>query len=155
MIKMGNCSIKAVSDGQNPNSIRVFGGSGEAFEFNYPKLAGDILQEYPGYRIYGQSCASSPLSGDETLAGGQVYYLIPQGTNPRIVQYRKVNLQPKIQVSPLRRKNGMWKAKVVIGTKQLEEILAEEGNTEILIAQLRAAAANSAPDRKNAERYFC
>jgi hypothetical protein len=45
-------------------------------------------------------------------------------------------------VSPQRR-NGVWKAKVVIGSKQLEEILAVEGNTHALIDQLRFAAAEA------------
>nr|XP_043606411.1 uncharacterized protein LOC122578503 [Erigeron canadensis] len=54
------------------------------------------------------------------------------------------NLSDKsgFEVLPPPRK-GVWKVKLVINTKQLEEILSEDGNTEALIEQMRAAAASS------------
>ncbi|KAL0684365.1 hypothetical protein Bca4012_051213 [Brassica carinata] len=87
-----------------------------------------IMEEY--YR--SRSCRSlPPIKEEETLG-----YLVRQGTlSPRRVG-------ATIQVSPQRR-NGVWKAKVVIGSKQLGEILAVEGNTHALIDQLRIAAAEA------------
>ncbi|XP_024010024.1 uncharacterized protein LOC18014968 [Eutrema salsugineum] len=141
---MGNCSQRAVSDG---------GGSVTVIQTD----SRNIMEEY--YRNRG--CSSLPITREKTLG-----YLVRQGTlSPRTVG-------PKIQVSPQRR-NGVWKAKVVIGSKQLEEILAVEGNTHALIDQLRFAAAaaeassNSASEmvrgrrnlssgsRKNSDTYFC
>ncbi|GKC36342.1 dihydroxy-acid dehydratase [Tanacetum coccineum] len=46
------------------------------------------------------------------------------------------------EVLPAPRK-GVWKVKLVINTKQLEDILSEEVNTEALIEQMRIAAASS------------
>lgn len=112
---MGNCSQRAVSDG---------GGSVTVIATN----SRNILEEY--YR--SRRCSSLPITREKTLG-----YLVRQGTtSPRGV------LGPRIQVSPQRR-NGVWKAKVVIGSKQLEEILAVEGNTHALIDQLRFAAAEA------------
>ncbi|KAG7552698.1 hypothetical protein ISN45_Aa06g032890 [Arabidopsis thaliana x Arabidopsis arenosa] len=141
---MGNCSQRAVSDGGG--SVTVIATDSR-----------NIMEEY--YR--SRRCSSLPITREKTLG-----YLVRQGTtSPRGV------LGPKIQVSPQRR-NGVWKAKVVIGSKQLEEILAVEGNTHALIDQLRFAAAEalvsstsasemvrvkslSSRPRKNNENYFC
>ena len=100
----------------------------------------------------------------ETAAG--------RATEGRVVPIaipRQGTLSPRrvgatIQVSPQRR-NGVWKAKVVIGSKQLGEILAVEGNTHALIDQLRIAAAEASASeivggrnlssRKSKESYFC
>ncbi|KAL7608153.1 uncharacterized protein LOC111894291 [Lactuca sativa] len=46
------------------------------------------------------------------------------------------------EVLPPPRK-GVWKVKLVINTKQLEEILSEEVNTEALIEQMRAAVGST------------
>ncbi|MED6131995.1 hypothetical protein PIB30_015363 [Stylosanthes scabra] len=46
-------------------------------------------------------------------------------------------------------KNGVWRVKLVIDTKQLEEILSEQGNTEALIEKMRMAATSS-PTRSRA-----
>ncbi|CAN6846463.1 unnamed protein product [Brassica oleracea] len=109
-----------------------------------------IMEEY--YR--SRSCRSlPPIKEEETLG-----YLVRQGTlSPRRVG-------ATIQVSPQRR-NGVWKAKVVIGSKQLGEIFAVEGNTHALIDQLRIAAAEASASeivggrnlssRKSKESYFC
>lgn len=144
---MGNCSHRAVSD--------VGGSSVTVIQANYK----NTMEDY--YR--SQSFSSLPVTKEKTLG-----YLVRQGT----VSPKRVG--PKIQVSPQRRRNGVWKAKVVIGSKQLEEILAVEGNTHALIDQLRFAAAEAltsssstsssemvggrnllSRSRKNNENYFC
>lgn len=140
---MGNCSQRAVDDG---------GGSVTVIQTD----SRNIMEEY--YR--SRRCSSLPITRERSLG-----YLIRQGTtSPR-------GVGPKIQVSPQRR-NGVWKAKVVIGSKELEEIFAVEGNTHALIDQLRFAAAQalvsstsasdmvrvkslSSRSRKNNENYFC
>ncbi|KAF8113563.1 hypothetical protein N665_0048s0024 [Sinapis alba] len=135
---MGNCSQRAVSDGGG-YSVTVV-----------ERESKNIMEEYNRSR----SCSSlPPIKRDETLG-----YLVRQGTlSPRRVG-------GTIQVSPQRR-NGVWKAKVVIGSKQLGEILAVEGNTHALIDQLRIAAAEASASeivggrhlssRKSKESYFC
>ncbi|CAA7039701.1 unnamed protein product [Microthlaspi erraticum] len=143
---MGNCSHRAVSD-VGGSSVTVIQADSK-----------NIMEDY--YR--SQSFSSLPVTKEKTLG-----YLVRQGTlSPKRVG-------PKIQVSPQRRRNGVWKAKVVIGSKQLEEILAVEGNTHALIDQLRFAAAQAltssstsssemvggrnllSRSRKNNEKYFC
>ncbi|EEF43378.1 uncharacterized protein LOC8278535 [Ricinus communis] len=49
---------------------------------------------------------------------------------------------PAVQVLPSQ-SNGVWKVKLMISPKQLEEILSEERNTEALIEKMRMAAAAS------------
>ncbi|KAL1191869.1 hypothetical protein V5N11_007561 [Cardamine amara subsp. amara] len=113
---MGNCSQRAISDGGD--SVTVIQTDSR-----------NIMEDY--YRS-SRSFGSLPLTRENSLE-----YLGRQGTiSPGSVG------GPKIQVSPQRR-NGVWKAKVVIGSKQLEEILAVEGNTHALIDQLRFAAAQA------------
>ncbi|XP_010422012.1 PREDICTED: uncharacterized protein LOC104707377 [Camelina sativa] len=141
---MGNCSHRAVSDG---------GGFVNVVDIDSRR---DIMEEY--YR--SRRCTSLPITRKKSLG-----YLVGQGTPSPI------GVGPKIQVSPQRR-NGVWKAKVVMESKQLKEILAVEGNTHALIDQLQYAAAEalvsstSASDmvrvksltswsRKNNEKYFC
>ncbi|VVB08758.1 unnamed protein product [Arabis nemorensis] len=139
---MGNCSQRAVTDGGSVTVIRTD--------------SRNFMEEY--YR--GRSHSTLPTTREKTLG-----YIVRQGIrSPR-------RDGPKIQMSP-RRRNGVWKAKLVIGSKQLEEILAVEGNTHDLIDQLRFAAAEalastSSSDmagvrnlsfrspRKNNENYFC
>ncbi|CAH8356319.1 unnamed protein product [Eruca vesicaria subsp. sativa] len=135
---MGNCSQRAVSDGGG-SSVKVV-----------ERGSTNIVEEY--YRSC--SCSSlAPIKREETLR-----CLVKQGTlSPRRVG-------PKIQVSPQRR-NRVWKAKVLIGSKQLEDILADDGNTHALIDQLRIAAAEASASeivggrnlssRKSKESYFC
>ncbi|CAN8246546.1 unnamed protein product [Cochlearia groenlandica] len=150
---MGNCSHKALSD-SGGGSVTVVRTDSRNIES--PKSGGNIMEEYYSNR----RCSSFPVAREKTLG-----YLVRQGTrSPR-------RGGPKIQVSPQRR-NGVWKAKVVIGRKQLEEILAVEGNTHALIDQLRFAAAEasassyssemvglsrnfSSRSRKTNESYFC
>ncbi|XP_028783335.1 vacuolar-sorting receptor 3 [Neltuma alba] len=43
-------------------------------------------------------------------------------------------------------RNGVWKVKLVIDTKQLEEILSEQVNTEALIEKMRMAASATSPN---------
>ncbi|PIN20147.1 hypothetical protein CDL12_07163 [Handroanthus impetiginosus] len=52
-----------------------------------------------------------------------------------------------VEVLSAPRGGGVWKVKLVIDPKDLEQILSEEVNTEALIEQMRVAAANSTPKR--------
>ncbi|KAF2313470.1 hypothetical protein GH714_011147 [Hevea brasiliensis] len=49
---------------------------------------------------------------------------------------------PAVQVLPSQG-HGVWKVKLVINPKQLEEILSEQGNTETLIEKMRMAASSA------------
>lgn len=49
-----------------------------------------------------------------------------------------------LEVLPMpRRGDGVWKVKLVIDTKQLEEIMSQEVNVEALIERMREAASSS------------
>ncbi|KAJ9148090.1 hypothetical protein P3X46_030184 [Hevea brasiliensis] len=165
---MGNCSVKGVS-GECLNHIRVFTDSGGIIQLKGPKLAKDVLKGYPGYGIFRQGNASSPLSSYEYLIGGQFYYLLPLQEMPMSVGVaRKEGMRfldgfespklssgaelvdfgetaengPAVQVLPSQG-HGVWKVKLIINPKQLEEILSEQGNTETLIEKMRMAASSA------------
>nr|POF09509.1 putative protein phosphatase 2c 55 [Quercus suber] len=73
---MGNCSLKGVT-GVCHNSIRVLTDSGAVLDFKGPIKARDILNDHPGYGIFRQGQASSPLQDLECLISGRLYYLLP------------------------------------------------------------------------------
>ncbi|KAJ7952163.1 UvrABC system protein C [Quillaja saponaria] len=189
---MGNCSVKG-DTGECHSFVRVLTDSGAILQFEGPKTAGQVLKVYPGYGIFRQGHASSPLSQQEFLISGQFYYLLPLkvedekdedidcshrvtedvqgiGLIEEADQTAENDEQPKksmgeaasdfvenlsngsaLEVLPSVQ-NGVWRVKLVIDTKQLEEILSEQGNTEALIEKMRmAATASSTPKRtKNA-----
>lgn len=167
-IIMGNCSVKGVT-GDCPNDIRIFTDSDRIIGLKGPKLAKDVLDGYPGYGIFRQGNASSPLSSYEYLIGGQFYYLLPLQEMPMPVGVSRkqrtrfldgfespkisyaaplVDLEgaeengPAVKVLPSQG-DGVWKVKLVINPKQLEEILSEQGNTEALIEKMRMAASSA------------
>ncbi|KAL1828153.1 hypothetical protein DCAR_0207347 [Daucus carota subsp. sativus] len=49
---------------------------------------------------------------------------------------------------------GIWRVKLMINTKQLEEIFSEDVNTEALIEQMRMAAASGHVTPRRAKRYL-
>lgn len=148
---MGNCSIKGGTTGECHHSIRVLSDSGVILQFKDPKTVGQVLQQYPGYGVFLQGHASSPLPEHESLSYGLLYYLLP---------LKKVQVEQKsscsggvsvsdyvenlsngsaLEVLPSAQ-NGVWRVKLVIDTRQLEEILSEQVNTEALIEKMRMAA---------------
>ncbi|GMP96704.1 hypothetical protein CsSME_00045229 [Camellia sinensis var. sinensis] len=161
---MGNCSAKgvAVAECPNPNSIRIMTDSGSIIEFEGPKFVGEVISGFPGYGIFGQGHISSRLLDHEQLRGGRFYYLLPLGETTLAhhrEEARGLNKESVRTAHPLdvitNMKNGLavevlpppqkgvWRVKLVIDTKQLEEILSEEVNTEALIEQMRLAATSS------------
>lgn len=188
---MGNCSFKGTTTGECHHSIRVLCDSGSILQFKGPKTVGQVLQHYPGYGVFRQGHASSPLPDQESLGYGVLYYLLPLKPNGVSVS-EQVLLQrsseagegwkgnekksdderaPKsnrsvrvaacdyveslsngssaLEVLPSA-KNGVWRVKLVIETRQLVEILSEQGNTEALIEKMRMAAtacSTSSPTR--------
>lgn len=88
---MGNCSLKAVSDGG---------------------------QEHNSEQSKGQRVRVTSISPKTSIVG----------------------------VMPVSG-NGVWKVKLAIDPRDLEQILSEDGNTEALIEQVRIAA-NSTPKRR-------
>lgn len=178
---MGNCSSLKGTSGECPNSIRVLTDSGVVLLFKGPKLAAEILTDFPGYGIFQQGKASVPLSDQEALTNGQ-FYLLPlrteeqkipdNGVSAQIQEMGVVeNLEGAEEAEPVKKSfrgasdfvenlangsggglevlpcggDGVWRVKLVIDTKQLEEILSE-GNTLALIETMRmAATASSTP----------
>ncbi|XP_031259799.1 uncharacterized protein LOC116117959 [Pistacia vera] len=162
---MGNCSFKGIADGF-PNSIRVLTDSGTILELKSPKLAREVLENYPGYGIFPRGHASSPLADHERLVSGQFYYLLPleKQQKQQVQVAEKLDLKWVEQMEPPKMSsadfvdslasgsafevlpsqgNGVWKVKLVISTKQLEEIFSEEVNTEALIEKMRMAASSA------------
>ncbi|KAF5734987.1 hypothetical protein HS088_TW15G00486 [Tripterygium wilfordii] len=144
---MGNCSIKRVA-GKCPDSVRIITKSGGVGDLKGPMLVGDVLNGHPGYGIFRCASWSNPLPKHEWLINGHSYYLLPLEKIP--IEPPKVptdaatlkdfeNGAAAVQVLPSLG-NGVWRVKLVIGSKELEEILKQEGNTEALIETMRAAA---------------
>ncbi|KAE8649212.1 hypothetical protein Csa_014712 [Cucumis sativus] len=151
-IAMGNCSLKGMAvDCEKP--IRILTDSGHIINFHGPKQVHQILNNYPPgiYGVFRRPNLSSPLPVSEPLDAGKSYFLLPlsQSTNdgesplPVPPPSKDVGSESGLEVLPAGG-NGVWRVKLVIDTKQLGEILAEEGNTEALIERMRAAAATAA-----------
>lgn len=176
---MGNCSFKGTT-GECHHSIRILCDSGSILQFKGPKTVAQVLENRLGYGVFRQGHASSPLSDQESLSYGLLYYLLPlkevqpdQKTSSsdgvseqELVQRSDAGLNLKsrndeiikssvhvaacdyvenlsngsaLEVLPSA-KNGVWKVKLVIDTRQLEEILSEQVNTGALIEKMRMAA---------------
>ncbi|TKY60742.1 hypothetical protein E2542_SST17841 [Spatholobus suberectus] len=175
---MGNCSIKGGTTGECHHSIRVMCDSGAILQFKAPKTVAQVLQHYPGYGIFRQGHASSPLPEQESLSYGLFYYLLPLkevqvdqksccnsvGVSEQVQGLQRSEEVCKsaacdyvenlsngsaLEVLPSA-KNGVWRVKLVIDPRQLEEILSEQVNTEALIEKMRMAAtacSTSSPSR--------
>ncbi|KAL2342658.1 hypothetical protein Fmac_003943 [Flemingia macrophylla] len=160
---MGNCSIKGATTGECHHSIRVMCDGGAILQFKAPKTVAQVLQHYPGYGVFRQGHASSPLSGQESLSYDILYYLLPlkevqvdqrsccdssveglqrseQVLKSAACDYvESLSNGSALEVLPSA-KNGVWRVKLVIDPRQLEEILSEQVNTEALIEKMRMAA---------------
>jgi len=174
---MGNCSFKGTT-GECHHSIRILCDSGSILQFKGPKTVAQVLENRPGYGVFRQGHASAPLSDQESLSYGLLYYLLPlkevqpdqktgssDGVSEQeLVQRSDAGLKSRndeivtssvhvaacdyvenlsngsaFEVLPSA-KNGVWKVKLVIDTRQLEEILSEQVNTGALIEKMRMAA---------------
>uniref|UniRef100_A0A2N9FEX6 Uncharacterized protein n=1 Tax=Fagus sylvatica TaxID=28930 RepID=A0A2N9FEX6_FAGSY len=130
---MGNCSLKGVGIGECHNSIRVLTDSGVVLEFKGPITARDILDDHPGSKCKNMGVIeqleaewmsvteAAKKSSDfvDNLANGSALEVLPSVGD------------------------GVWRVKLVIDTKQLEEILSEQVNTEALIEKMRMAASSA------------
>ncbi|OMP02888.1 hypothetical protein COLO4_10731 [Corchorus olitorius] len=74
---MGNCSLKGVTGEYCSNSIRVLTDAGEIIDIKGPKLAREVVNDFPGYAVCKRGQASLPLPEDESLVNGGFYYLLP------------------------------------------------------------------------------
>ncbi|XP_047318043.1 uncharacterized protein LOC124921422 [Impatiens glandulifera] len=165
---MGNCVVKGatVTSADPPPEaynkfIRIISASGNVIEFQGPKLVSDILNNFPNQIIYSRPDRSNPLPDHENLVPGQSYYIFPIPTKSAIKEPEEEEKIEPVRVSSSSAtldviapqladmsamevlkfpRKGVWKVKLVISSKQLEEILAEEVNTEALIQQMRMAA---------------
>ncbi|KAF8027966.1 hypothetical protein BT93_E0782 [Corymbia citriodora subsp. variegata] len=72
------------------------------------------------------------------------------GVGSDLVENFAGGLGPAMEVLP-RDGNGMWKVKLVMDTKQLEEILSQQVNVEALIEQMRMAASSATLPPKRAK----
>ncbi|XP_010667907.2 uncharacterized protein LOC104884903 [Beta vulgaris subsp. vulgaris] len=159
---MGNCSLKSSTSSCNRTrtSIQIMTDSGRVIEIKGPKLAQEVLDDFPGYGIYQKGHLSLPLFEDELLMNGQVYYLMPFGVSSSkslsfgtpvsangSLSFRK-DQSSVFEVLPSRG-NGVWRVKMAIDGKELEEMLSE--NAEALIQMMRSAAKSS---EKSPERSF-
>ena len=173
--KMGNCSLKGST--ATYHSIRLVTDSGALLHLKAPKTVGQVLQNNPGYGVFRQSHPSSPLPEQETLSSALFYYLLPLPENDVSEEVEKLEGSERdwmseksresssspseyvenlsngsaLEVLPSAR-DGVWRVKLVIDTRQLEEILSEQVNTEALIEKMRIAAAAtssvSSPSRR-------
>ncbi|CAI9771802.1 unnamed protein product [Fraxinus pennsylvanica] len=150
---MGNCSLKAVSDAENQvDFIRIMTDSGDILELKGPKLVREVLENFPGYKIFRQNQISSPLFDHQQLVDGQFYYLLPirdekmNPSNGRVEDFEAVTRLGN-------RRKGVWRVKLVINSDKLEDILSEEVNTEAFIEHMRIAAATPGRTKKMPGRW--
>ncbi|KAK6947943.1 PADRE domain [Dillenia turbinata] len=162
---MGNCSLKGdttTNTQKGPELIRIVTDSGQIIELRGPKIVGDVLVNFPGYAIFLRGQMSTPLSKDEELLNGKFYYMLPTTLKPEHEEVddecfdqaeRPFRVPPAdasdlvtnltsgsaVEVLPSSG-NGVWKVRLVIGTKELEDILSGQDNAEALIEQMRMAA---------------
>lgn len=178
---MGNCSLKGVVTAKSTqNSIRIMMDSGNILKLEGPKLVQEVVNDFPGYGIFRQGRITKPLSDQEQLLRGHTYYLLPLGEEKKARGTDEVyDLDAKClnEVEPVRissaaldlvtnlangsglevlppPQKGVWRVKLVINTKQLEEILSEEVNTEALIEQMRMAAASGNVTPRRTKSYW-
>ncbi|CAK8579360.1 unnamed protein product [Lathyrus sativus] len=148
---MGNCSFKDTT-GECHHSIRILTDTGSILQLKGPKTVAQILEKYRGYGVFRQGHASLPLREQESLSYGFLYYLLPlkedqkAGSGERVVRVaacdyvENLSNGSALEVLPYSVKNGVWKVKLVIDTRHLEEILSEQVNTGALIEKMRMAA---------------
>ncbi|KAK4752232.1 hypothetical protein SAY87_021030 [Trapa incisa] len=142
---MGNCSPKGIaaeSQKSPDNTIRVLTDSGTVLYLEGPKLVQEVVEDFPGYGIFrqgqGQGALSShPLPHNQNLSTSQLYHLLPLKTDGPTMGSGRAGLE--VLRMP-RRGDGVWKVKLVIDPKQLEEIMSQEVNLEALIERMREAA---------------
>ncbi|XP_057520595.1 uncharacterized protein LOC130800890 [Amaranthus tricolor] len=155
---MGNCNCSLKTSPTTPkksqHSFQIMTDSGRVIQIDGPKLAQEVLDDYPGYGIYQRGHLTLPLFEDELLINGQVYYLLPFGLSSSknlaettSLSFRK-DQNSAFEVLPSRG-NGVWKVKMAINSKELEEMLSD--NAEALIQMMRSAAKSS---EKSPERSF-
>lgn len=168
---MGNCSPKGITQSQKTpdDTIRVVTDSGTVLYLQGPKLVQEVVEDFPGYGVFGQGrgASSRPLPHDESLATSQFYHLLPLQTYGdstagalEMAGFAGPAVEPErasppglaeslasgagLEVLPMpRRGDGVWKVKLVIDTKQLEEIMSQEVNVEALIERMREAASST------------
>ncbi|KAL2543703.1 hypothetical protein Fot_12936 [Forsythia ovata] len=137
---MGNCSLKSVSDAaERLDFIRIMTDSGDILELKGPKLVQEVLDNFPGYKIFRQNQISSPLFDHQQLVDGQFYYLLrsrDEKMNPAYERFEDFEAVTRLGT----RRKGVWRVKLVINSEKLEDILSEEVNTEAFIEHIRIAA---------------
>uniref|UniRef100_A0A803LWL7 Uncharacterized protein n=1 Tax=Chenopodium quinoa TaxID=63459 RepID=A0A803LWL7_CHEQI len=156
---MGNCSLRSSSSTCNKThtNVRILTDSGRVIEIDGPKLAQEVLDDFPGYGIYQKGHLTLPLFEDELLINGQVYYLLPfgvssskslseTGLSSEPTSFRK-DQNAAFEVLPSKG-NGVWRVKMAIDSKELEEMMSGN-NAEALIQMMRSAAKSSenSPER--------
>ncbi|CAN0840926.1 hypothetical protein LINGRAHAP2_LOCUS3008 [Linum grandiflorum] len=168
---MGNCSPRGITTAaatadeevvcSSSIPIRVRTDSGEILEFKSPKLARDLINDFPGFTIHREiqtegSSPSTPVPQSEYLVAGQFYCLLPvpakvETASPQTdavsssgeeESKKEKDSSAALHVLPSHRE-GVWKVKLVIDTKRLGEIWSEQENVEALIEKMRMAAAVS------------
>ena len=183
---IGNCSLKRVT-GVCHNSIWVLMNFGAILDFKGPIKAWDILDDHPGYGIFRQGQASSPVQDLECLISGRLYYLLPLSEEHKLCkngvteQVKNIGIIEQLKakwmgvVEPTKMSSyaasdfvdnlangstleviptvgdGVWRVKLVIDTKQLEEILSEQVNTKALIEKMRMVASSASLTPKRTE----
>ncbi|KAL8141571.1 hypothetical protein V2J09_014603 [Rumex salicifolius] len=137
---MGNCSQKSSATIKPSTRIRILTETGRIMEFEGPKLAHEVLDDFPGYGIFRRGQAALPLFDDEQLHGGQLYFLLPFGLSAST----SVTSAP---APPLVAGGGVWRVKLAISAEELKGILSEGANAEALIGRMRVAAVGAKDGR--------
>ncbi|CAJ2663152.1 unnamed protein product [Trifolium pratense] len=162
---MGNCVFKGFHHGDFEDTmVRILTSNGGIMEFYSSITVECITNEFPHHGIFKNNCntLSKPLSKNEELQGGEVYYLLPlknmtnkqfSETFETLTPYRMStceknssrsnnnnNMWSEHEVFPRYNSSGVWKVKLVISPEKLSEILSQESRTEALIESVRTVA---------------
>ncbi|CAM8989241.1 hypothetical protein QQ045_008260 [Rhodiola kirilowii] len=155
---MGNCFVGATED--SAGLIKVITSNGAVMEFYPPVFVNCIVEAFPDHGVFKQhDLFWTPLLHHEQLCPGESYYLLPLKSRLCALGHVRSNSLPERKSAPyrmsvdygsktsvLRRswnessRVGFWKVKLVITGEQLAGILAEAGQTEELIDNVRTVA---------------
>jgi len=160
---MGNCVFKGFHHGDfEETMVRIVTSNGGIMELYSPITVECITNEFPHHGIFknNRNTLSKPLSKNEELQAGEIYYLLPLKnivkqfgeTFETLTPYRMStcdknsnnnnnnNIWSEHEVFPRYNSSGVWKVKLVISPEKLSEILSQESRTEALIESVRTVA---------------
>lgn len=109
--------------------MRVAKPDGKILEFSTPIYVKDILTNYPAYDVGVSKQVTEPLSLDQELKAGRLYYMIPS-----------LHFTPNgTSLTNRQTDGGIKRIKVVITKQQLEQLVTKQISVEDIISEGQTA----------------